>query len=85
MFVIGISLPITVLITGKQYRVNQNTFVIMFMPQKINLFLLIAFTFTMSLVMVAILIKQWIILFAIIIFYTTTKHIIITTSLYFAA
>jgi len=36
------------------YWVNQKTFVIMFMLNKINLFLLIAFTFTMSLPMFAI-------------------------------
>jgi len=41
--------------------VNQKTFVIVFMLQKIKLFVLIVFTFATSLIMVAKLIKQWVI------------------------
>jgi len=48
------TLNMSIKYTGWIYRVNQKTFVIVFMPQKINVFLLIVFTFLMSLIMVAI-------------------------------
>jgi len=46
---------VSVLFSSHVFRVNQKTFVIVFVLQKVNLFLLFVFTFIMSLVMGAII------------------------------